>query len=113
MNKTQIAQMTGQSVAKVEAMPPRLYSIVEFGCQKALDAIPEGWSYEFNTVWNEHMFTHEDYSPADDDRDSENFIHGANFIMALNEVFEQEQEWQELFKGTKERLSNLTIRGSK
>lgn len=111
MELRQIAQMTGINEGDLILLPATAYKIILFGCQKAMAAIPEGWSYEYSDLGRDHWFTHEDYAPADDDRDSEHFISGYDFIQTLNEVYDQETEWQELFKGTKERLSKLTIRG--
>ena len=103
---SQVIQMTGVARSTLEDWEENrtnLFNLILFGCKKALDSIPEGWTYECNTdhKWPRHIFVHEDYTPADDDRDSEHFINGYDFIQTLIDVQAQEEHWEYMRRGTK------------
>lgn len=102
---SQVIQMTGVARSTLEDWAENrtnLFNIILFGCKKALGSIPAGWAYECNTdsKWPRHCFIHDDYTPADDDRDSEHFIDGYDFIQTLADVLAQEEHW-EYMRGTK------------
>ena len=94
---TQMIQLTNVPRSTLEdwaRVKPVTFNIALFGCVKALESIPKGWSYTYNDLGMCHELTHDNYAPDVEDADSDNYKWGYDFIMVLNDVLDQESEWQ-------------------
>ena len=74
-----------------EKTRPALFNIILFGCKKAHDAIPEGWTYDYiiDNPTGRHCFVNDSYNPDSEDLDAGNIVVARTFIEGLNEIKER------------------------
>lgn len=54
----------------------------------------ECWTYAYDNINNLHTFTHDNYAPDVEDADSSHFKYAYKYGDALNDVLDQEKEWE-------------------